>query len=89
MPNYKEKIAEFENNFSTVIDKSVRELSMVFDNLYFDKNAKEIPLTILRWQASTYHFCCLGMRRCKLNVMNRTIIIMLAITTISKQNAAR
>ncbi len=46
MPNYKEKIAEFENNFSTVIDKSVRDLSMAFDNLYFDKNAKEIPPTI-------------------------------------------
>ena len=42
MPNYKEKIAEFENNFSTVIDKSVRDLSMAFDNLYLDKNAKEI-----------------------------------------------
>ena len=46
MPNYKEKIAEFENNFSTVIDKSVRDLSMAFDNLYLDKNAKEIPPTI-------------------------------------------
>lgn len=46
MPNYKEKIAEFENNFSTVIDKSVRDLSMAFDNLYFDKNSKEIPPTI-------------------------------------------
>lgn len=42
MPNYKEKIAEFENNFSTVIDKSVRDLSMAFDNLYLDKNAKDI-----------------------------------------------
>ena len=46
MPNYKEQIAEFESNFSTVIDKSVRELSMIFDNLYFDKNAKKIPRTI-------------------------------------------
>lgn len=46
MPNYKEKIAEFENNFSSVIDKSVRDLSITFDNLYFDKNAKGIPPTI-------------------------------------------
>ena len=46
MSNYKEQIAEFENNFSTVIDKSVRELSMTFDNLYFGKNAREIPPTI-------------------------------------------
>lgn len=46
MPNYKEKIAEFENISSTVIDKSVRDLSMAFDNLYLDKNAKEIPPTI-------------------------------------------
>ena len=189
MPNYKEKIAEFENNFSTVIDKSVRDLSMAFDNLYLDKNAKEIPPTIklaeallsgehnistkmqihydianayhdlrmiegvyserylekelyhlrcaldmyetnyydadsdsaevkvaqyiamrsytnlgnayralgrhivaidcLRWQVSIYRFCCLGVHRCKSNVMSRATIIMPAITIISKQNVAR
>ena len=33
MPNYKEKIAEFENNFSSVIDKTVRDLTITFDNL--------------------------------------------------------
>ncbi len=46
MSNYKEQIAEFENNFSNVIDKSVRELSASFDTLYSEKNNKEIPSTI-------------------------------------------
>lgn len=46
MSNYKEQIAEFENNFSNVIDKSVRELSASFDTLYSEKKNKEIPSTI-------------------------------------------
>ena len=46
MSNYKEQIAEFENNFSNVIDKSVRELSASFDILYSEKKNKEIPSTI-------------------------------------------
>ena len=46
MKNYKEQIEEFEKNFSAVVDKSVRELSMTFDTLYFDKKREDIPATI-------------------------------------------
>lgn len=46
MSNYKEQIAEFENNFSNVIDKSVRELSASFDTLYSERKNKEIQSTI-------------------------------------------
>lgn len=46
MPDYKEQIEEFNNNFSSVIDESVRELSMTFDNLYFEKKSTDIPSAI-------------------------------------------
>lgn len=46
MPNYKEQIAEFENNFCAVIDASVRELSMTFDTLYFHGKNEDIPVAI-------------------------------------------
>lgn len=46
MPNYKEQIAEFENNFCAVIDASVRELSMTFDTLYSHRKNEDIPAAI-------------------------------------------
>lgn len=46
MPNYKEQIKEFNNNFSAVIDKLVRELSITFDNLYSNKKSQDILATI-------------------------------------------
>lgn len=84
MPNYKEKIAEFENNFSTVIDKSVRDLSMAFDNLYLDKNAKEIPPTIKLAEAllSGEHNMLEPQQRPP-NVMSLLIVYRKAMTRIS------
>lgn len=46
MSNYEEQIAEFESNISTVIDKSVRELSIRFDTIYFDRKSEDIPTAI-------------------------------------------
>ena len=46
MPDYKEQMEEFNNNFSAVVDESVRELSMTFDDLYLKKRSKDIPAVI-------------------------------------------
>ena len=46
MPNYQEQIAEFENNYSMVIDKEIFELSKTFDALFYKKVSSLIMPTI-------------------------------------------
>lgn len=46
MPDYKEQIEEFNANVNSIIDESVRELSMTFDKLYDERKSKDIPTAI-------------------------------------------
>lgn len=46
MRDYKEQIEEFNANITSIIDESVRELSMTFDNLYDERKSKDIPTAI-------------------------------------------
>lgn len=54
MPDYKEQIEEFNANFTSTIDKSVRELSMTFDKLYAERNSKGILTAIKEAEALLY-----------------------------------
>lgn len=46
MRDYKEQIEEFNANITSIIDESVRELSMTFDKLYDERKSKDIPTAI-------------------------------------------
>src|SRR5699024_10198159 len=46
MSDYKEQIEEFNANITSIIDESVRELSMTFDKLYDERKIKDIPTAI-------------------------------------------
>lgn len=47
MLNYQEQIAEFENNYSAIIDKAVIDLSQTLDNLFDERNSSRI-LSIIK-----------------------------------------
>ena len=40
MRDYKEQIEEFNANITSIIDESVRELSMTFDKLYDERKQR-------------------------------------------------
>ena len=46
MSNYEKQLAEFEKTVSSIIDKSVRDLSIIFDDLYSNQKSKEILIAI-------------------------------------------
>lgn len=47
MKSYIEQVKEFENNYSAVIDRAVRDLSEKFDFLYSNKKMTDIPAAIM------------------------------------------
>ena len=46
MSDYQEQISKFENNYTTVLDKTVIDLSQTFDTLFYEKKSSLIPSTI-------------------------------------------
>lgn len=46
MSDYQEQILKFENNYNSVVDKAVIDLSQTFDTLFYEKKSSLIPSTI-------------------------------------------
>lgn len=46
MSDYQEQISKFEDNYNSVVDKAVIDLSQTFDTLFYEKKSSLIPSTI-------------------------------------------